>query len=463
MADPVKSEPHLVTRGRSRWPIVATLLALGALGSAKGAEAQNLLLGPAARRVKAKIDLDPKLPTGVIRHESLALPTKLPQACSQQLPLCVAFSPKTEPVAPLALAALEQAYRRLVYAAGLPQPLTQHQALLWQLEAQQTPFSTLLTPARGSAFEQASLVCRSGVTTSMTRNAWLCVGEAIAARLDAAESPRSRRAYAVSLAWQYASPTEYDASVDRLALTRGNQQPESSLVGREEVAAAPTTALFLSYLEQSLGNRDASSLVTGLFALSAQPSTPESLRYNNEPDWLDVLRASLGDSRNEYAQHLNAFAAARAQLPFGRGPLANAPWLGDMATLSSAWVLKASSLPRRVAARRPIEPLGLVAVRIDLDVPTKDLVLALRVEWETPVPFSWTVVKLDANNEEQGRLDLTFEPRVTAAEKHITALDNTKSLLVLGTNLGDLDATHLLEPDHSPFEPHGCTVYVVKL
>ena len=86
-----------------------------------------------------------------------------------------------------------------------------------------------------------------------------------------------------------------------------------------------------------------------------------------------------------------------------------------------------------------------------------------RVEWEEPVPFTWTVVKLDALGKELGRLDFAYEPRVSSAEKQITALEGTKTLLILGTNLGGTDATHLLDPDRAPFEPHGCTVYVARL
>jgi hypothetical protein len=100
---------------------------------------------------------------------------------------------------------------------------------------------------------------------------------------------------------------------------------------------------------------------------------------------------------------------------------------------------------------------------VDIDVPAKDLSLALRVEWENPVPFAWTVVKIDAQGHELGRMDLAFEPRTHFAEKHVTALEETRTLLILGTNLGGVDATHLLDPDYAPFEPHGCTVYVVRM
>jgi hypothetical protein len=369
----------------------------------------------------------------------------------------------------IALGSLETAYRRLVYAARLPAPIQHPEPgfgsleVSWELAPPEEPLSVALKPKLGAGFESAGLVCRSGVVTtdrrSVERNAHLCIGEAIAARLDAAESPRSRRAYAEALWWELGTPSEVDLG----DVMRANAHPHRAAVGRDEVDEAATTALLFAYLEQTLGTPTPFGLITGLFALSGQPRVPGSTRYPNEPDWLDVLRASLGDDRADFAHRLGAFAAARAQLGTSDGPLANLAWAGSLARITPDWSLRVSSLPRRVASIKPILPLGVVAVQIDIDVPTQDLALALRVDWETPVPFAWTALKLDAASREIGRIDLAFEPRVTSAEKRIVALDGTRSLLVLGTNLGGIDATHLLDPDHAPFEAHGCTVYVVQL
>jgi hypothetical protein len=299
--------------------------------------------------------------------------------------------------------------------------------------------------------------------TTLEHDAWRCVGEAIAARLDAAEGAEARRAYAEMLLLRLAEPNPVWSDAARLEAVRGLAAPYRSLVGRDDVSQSMSTALFFDYLENTLGTATPAALTTGLFALSSELRKPASPRFINEPDWLDALREAQGDDRVEFARRINAFASARARLGTPDGSLGDVAWLGQLAPLVPDWVLPASSLPRRVASRYPIEPLGLTAVRIELDVPTKDLTVALRVDWEVPVPFSWTVVKLDANGRELGRLDFAFEPRVTFAEKHVTALDETRSLLVLGTNLGGIDASHLLDPDHAPFEPHSCTVYAVRL
>lgn len=458
-------------------------------------QAQSLLLGPPVRRVKPKIELDPRLPSGYPRYASLAAQWPSERACSPTLPICVAVSSTNRnvgsarsvrgnasnrsraAVAPSqlelqgsqALEALESAYRRLVYAARLPAPVRAWDpdfgspALTWELVSGAGALSVELSPHIGSAFDSAAVLCRSGVADGdprqLERDAFLCVGEAIAARLDAAESPRSRRAYAETLWWELGQPGVADISAISLANAHANR----ATVGREDIEQATSTALLFEYLERSLGTATSLGLVTGLFALSSQPRRPGLGRVSNEPDWLDVLRASLGDDRTEFAHRMNEFAAARALVGRSDGPLGSLAWVANFARIVPDWELRVSSLPRRVASRNPVAPLGLVAVRVDVDVPTKDLSLAFQVEWEGPVPFTWTIVKLDAAGSEMGRIDFAFEPRVTNAEKRIVALEGVRSLLVLGVNLGGIDATHLLDPDHAPFEPHGCTLYVVRI
>ncbi|HEY5960375.1 MAG TPA: hypothetical protein VIV60_27665 [Polyangiaceae bacterium] len=454
-----------------------------------------------ARRIRAKVELDPRLPTGSWRLNQLGFDASPDLVCGLSLPVCVGRStpdrvgkPTTRRhlrAAPrksgvetniateladqrleVALSSLEQAYRRLVIAADLPAPLRRWDpshgspAVTWKLLDDDSSMQTEHWPIGGSAFESEALVCRSGVATAndatLEREAYLCIGEAIAMRLDAAESPRSRSAFAKALWWEFGRP----GAADTFEIERVNAQPYRAAVGRDERAEAASTAQLFEYLEHSLGTAAPFALVTGLFAVSGQPRTKvtkANARYVNEPDWLDVIRESLEDNRADFAHRVNAFAAARAQLGNPDGPLGHLAWAGKAAKLRADWDIRVSSLPRRVASNQPIEPLGSMLVRLDVDVPTKDLSLAIHVEWEPPVPFTWAAVKLDAQGNEMGRIDFAYEPRVTTAEKRIMALDGTRTLLILGTNLGGIDAAHLLDPDHAPFEPHGCTVYVVKL
>ncbi|MGC4065681.1 MAG: hypothetical protein QM784_13740 [Polyangiaceae bacterium] len=467
--------------------------------------AQNLLLGPLARRVRAKIELDPRLPTGPERRLQLATDPPSPErACSFRLPLCVEYEHRTEHWAADALSFLEHAYRRAVYGASLPAPLTTEHPLVFRLVPRDTErnasahgsaadadveLATELVTDLGAAFERAGMVCRFGVTTApertrahsanhrdsnesgddetaianrdaLRRAAWHCVGEAIAARLDAAEGPTTRRAYAQALAWELATPSEYPADPDRALLVRANAQPSLGISSGNPTYDASALALLYSYLDFSLGSPQPLGLPTGLLAMSAQPRTAETARFQNEPDWLDVLRDSLGDSQLELARQLNAFALARSRMGHGDGALSPLHWLTALAPLVPDWELPLNTLPRKVASLYPIQPLGFIAVRVELDHHNTSIHYALRADWESPSPFTWTVVKLDAQTQVLGRMDLAFEPRATAAEKQLEEFGATTALLVLGTNLGGLDTTHLLDPDRAPFEPHGCTVYV---
>ena len=75
----------------------------------------------------------------------------------------------------------------------------------------------------------------------------------------------------------------------------------------------------------------------------------------------------------------------------------------------------------------------------------------------------WKIVKLDDKGQEIGRIDVAFEQRGTEIERRVVTLEGTRSLLIVGTNLGGVDLAHPFDPDHEPFEPHGCTVYVGRL
>jgi hypothetical protein len=56
-----------------------------------------------------------------------------------------------------------------------------------------------------------------------------------------------------------------------------------------------------------------------------------------------------------------------------------------------------------------------------------------------------------------------FVERGTSIEQNLADLEGVQALMVVGTNLGGVDLAHPFDPDLSPFEPHGCTVYLTKL
>jgi len=437
--------------------------AAGLLALPTAAFAQSLLLGPAPRRIKSRPQYDPALPTGAERAPQLAIAELgLSRFCSGSRPVCVAWDPRDKTTLVLeALSQLEFAYDHLVLVLGLPVPrkADDGQPLTWQLAPQDEPLKVQLLPNLSAGFDTASVVCRSGTRKELERSAHLCVGEAIAARLDPAETPEVRRAYALQLWWSVGS--FYDSDIMGLAQAQSN--PQAALLARDNISSAPATALFFDYLDHKFGSESMAALPTGLISLSAQHTPPEAWRFINQPDVADVLRATFDDNLSVWAHRLVDFAIARETLTDGIGALAPLAAIGAMAHPRIDWVIKASTLPRRVAPALPLQPWGSVYVQIDLDIPTEKLELGIKTEWEAPVPMVWQIVKLDEAGKEMGRIDIAFEQRGTESERRLVALEATRSLLIVGTNLGGVDLAHPFDPDHEPFEPHSCTVYVGRM
>lgn len=454
----VKSLRHL-----NRVCAVGVFLTAG-LGFPIGpAQAQSVLLGPAPRLIKSKPVYDSRLPTGALRAPQYAGEEPgLAHLCSPRRPLCVAWS-QADKGAPVldALTKLDAAYDQLVVALGLPEPRRSDagRAVTWHLTATHNPLTVSLEPNLSAGFDTASVVCRSGAEPNLTRSAYLCMGEAIAARLDPAETPEVRRAYALYLWWMLGEFTSEDVN----GLSRVQSNPHAAVLTRDKLAQAPATALLFEYLDRSFGTESYGALPTGMLALSAARTPADATRYLNQPDVADVLRATFDDEAPVWAHHVLDFSIARDLAFEGKNALLPLSVLGDLVRPRIDWTFKVSSLPRRVAPAYPLEPWGSVYVQIDIDVPTEKLEIGIKTEWEAPVSMVWKIVKLDEKGEELGRIDVAFEQRGTEIERRIVTLENTRRLLIVGTNLGGVDLAHPFDPDHEPFEPHGCTIYVGRL
>lgn len=442
---------------------VGVFLAAGLGFSVGEARAQSILLGPAPRLVKSRPVYDPSLPTGALRGPQLATEEPgLAHLCSPRRPVCVAWSRSDERAPVLdALTKLDAAYDGLVLALGLPEPRRSDagRALTWRITAANEPLAVHLEPNLGAGFDTASVVCRSGAGPDLTRLAHLCVGEAIAARLDPAETPEIRRAYALNLWWTLGEFTPRDVN----GLARVQSNPQAPLMARDDLSQAPASALLFEYLDRRFGNESMAALPTGMLALSAARTPAQAPRYVNQPDAADVLRATFDDELPVWAHHVLDFAVARDLAFGGKDALLPLSILGDVVRPRIDWIIKASSLPRRVAPAYPLMPWGSVYVQIDLDVPTDKLELGVKAEWEPPVSMVWKILKLDDKGQEIGRVDVAFEQRGIEIERRVVTLEGTRSLLIVGTNLGGVDLAHPFDPDHEPFEPHGCTIYVGRL
>lgn len=466
----IRGVPRRPNRDPGRQPVQPKRRALArAVGGALLVSATSLAAREASEPVAppAASRGEVALPTGVA-IDSAPRPASAAQPfCSFVRPVCVQAA-GNDGGALAALDALEQAYERIVLALGLPEPLPDgllggSAALDAYLVPADRAFSSSADPPLAGPFARASTFCRLPATRDpflMQRAATLCVAEAVANALDSAETPGLRRGFGTFLWWVTGLPTALDFE----AIDDVQRHPERPIAGRELSEQSEGSALFFEYLEHALGVAGPADLAASLFAAAASPR-PAGLHYDNEPDLFDVLRHTLDSNRFRFARLMSDFAVSRAfvgsredglHLPMMR-------WAGAFGRPRFDWVIPFSSLPRRVAVKPPIDSTGTVLVWLELDALPERTSLGFQAEWEAPVTFDWQLVRLGPNGEELGRVAVPFEERGTSVEATIGHLGGVSAVLAVGTNLETVELAHPFDPDVSPYEPHGVTLYFAKL
>lgn len=469
--------------GRGAWLALSLLatLSVAAPRLAAQVEAPSLLLGGGEATTKAEAPLDPGLPTGsrvVIARRPQALGLS---ACSAREPVCVHGDRRVSAdLLQSYIGALEEARGLLVGALGLPPPLADALGPSPGLD-----LYLLATPSAGDDLEvlgdaplpgidRSSAFCRARpLREELRRQSMTCVAEALQLGLDAAETPFARRAVAAYL-WHTVGGR---SNADLLAIDRFQANPQLSFLGRERTRESEGAALFFHFLDRRLGAGRRGILPAALMQMSrrvapsgpqpdagVQPQWPRG-EWNNEPDGLDVLRRAFVERERTFDDFLLDFAVWRAFLGSRDGG-SNAPellWLGDAGRVRFEWALKSSSLPRRVAPLRPIEPLGTTYLWLEVDRVTIGKTLAFQAEWELPAALRWTVVAIDASGQPVQRYDLPYVPNATSAERTIENQQDAAAFLIVGTSVGGVDLAHPIDPDHEPLEPHGFTVYLAEI
>ena len=450
------------------WLTVGSLLLSSGLGWSQKERGRPLLLGGPLSSSAAQIPLDPRLPRGALRHFSSHPPSDELPACSFRYPVCVTRThdvPTSRTL--LALASLERAYRRLVVVLGLPAPTPVSNftspTLELRLSEDGPPMLSTLEALSVGLHDSGASSCESSATSAelLERAATQCVGEAIGRRLDAGTTPHLLRAYATSLWWVTGQPTALDVE----AVDHVQQRPQEPLVDRDLGLSSEGAALWFEQLEARRGLTHPGKLSTHLLALAASMTPADAPRWHNEPDIFDVLRHSTGLDQVEYARLLNQVAIDRAFVGTRDDGthLPSLGWTGDFGRIRFDWLLKYSSLPRRVAAREGIAPTGAFYVLLELDDVALDATLGFRAEWEPPVAFAWSLVQVDEQGREMKRLEVPFQAKATRAEQRLVDFQGAAYVLAIGTNLGGLGAEHPFDPDIAPYETHGCTVYLAAL
>jgi hypothetical protein len=467
--------------GWFRRPLGLVVAALGiAVPPASTAHAQRkqrydppLLFGIDEPPPERRVEVDPRLPVGA-EIVARARPYATTPACSFRAPVCVHTAPGVDPRAALdALDGLERAYEKLVGALELPAPLPDggrggSEALdLYLVPSERTalPFERVQVFAdarRFGGFDAAPGFCIASAELGALaeRAATLCLGEAIALALDPAETPHTRRAFATELFWLTAAPTSFDFE----AVAAVQRAPARALADRELSPRSEGAALFFDFLELSRGVGSPGMLSAALLSASAQVTPPEAAVWHNEPDSFDVLRHTFDQNEQEMAEMLGNLAVARAfggDRDDGQHPLL-LEWAGAFGAPRFEWVIPFSKLPKRVRLA-PIDPTGAAFVWLDLDGAPAGKTLGFQAEWEPPAEFRWQLVKIDADGNELGRIDVPFQERQTKVEARIVELTGARAILVVGTHLERVALEHPFDPDVAPFEPHSALVYLVAM
>lgn len=365
------------------------------------------------------------------------------------------------------LSALAEAYALLVHGLGLPAPLSDAgaggtsalDAYLFAADAAE-PFEVRRDPAL-SPSDRTSAHCVLAAAWSRERlhAAW-CVAEAILLGLDAAEGDGVRRALAAHLASLVGgSSTALGAAIDDV-----QANPQLGLLTRDLHEDSAGASIFFQALDARLGASGPGVLPASLFALARARSPRGAPEWSDEPDLVDVLRQTLG-GEEALSDFVLSQAVTRAFLGSrddGSG-LPSLLWLGDLGRVRFDWVLEASSLPRRVAPLRPLEPLGASYSWLVLDRVSIDKALAFRAEWEAPVAMRWSLVAVDAQGRALKRYDLPYVEGATRAERTLEDHHGAAALLIVGTSLGGAGPAHPFDPALEPWQPHGFTIYLAEL
>jgi hypothetical protein len=253
-------------------------------------------------------------------------------------------------------------------------------------------------------------------------------------------------------------------ALDVQAIDDAQRQPERALAARDAEPSAAASLLF-DFLERARSSQRSGGLVTSLLSAAASTTASNAFEWNDEPDAFDVLRHSLDEDTGKMATLLGQYAVSRAFLgdrddgthpPYGE-------WAGAFGRANYDWVIRFSSLPRRVRASRPIEPTGVELIWVDLDEVPIGVSLGFESEWEAPVAFRWTLISVDEHGQEMARVDVPFQERGRSSEGRVVNLMGVRAVLAIGVNMGGVDLGHPFDPDLDPFEAESCTAYFARM
>ena len=234
------------------------------------------------------------------------------------------------------------------------------------------------------------------------------------------------------------------AAINRFQRTpwRGiNEIPRESFAG---------SMLFPSFLDSTHGVAEPGKLMTALIAISAQKSPNAEEHFHNEPDIFDALRKVTKARDHEFADVLANFAIARAFAGdrSDGSHLIDTEHFGALARPRFEWAVDYDSFPRRLAPAHPVHPTGSSFLWVDFGNADTSAGLLVKVEWEESFVFMWSLVRVDQNGRELGRVTKGAMWGKNELVLSIADLKGAAGVLIVGVSLGNDDRSEPFDPDH---------------
>lgn len=273
--------------------------------------------------------------------------------------------------------------------------------------------------------------------------------------IDAAADP----AIAASSAAYVASIAEACDGAFLAAIDDYQSQPWAA-VSRQDIAGGRGAMLLPWFMQARHGIPETVDLLHALWVNGMQHTPPGASRWNNEPDFIDVLRSFQKDRGASFGELLLDYAIDRAFVGARDDGIHMdaTTWLGDAGRVRFESRFPWSSLPQWIRPSHPIEPTGGVYLWIDLkDVP-KDASLGFRAEWDEPAVFRFALLRLGLDGQEIGKLAPLTQERSSSVEANLEHLEGAAAILVVGVNAGALAGEFRFDPDEAPPEPAGCMI-----
>ncbi len=235
------------------------------------------------------------------------------------------------------------------------------------------------------------------------------------------------------------------AVCDARAEEEGSAASDELANGPRARAFSEGASLFWSRIDRAFA-RTPFAIVMASWALSPTMTPVAAMRWEGEPDAFDVLRVSFQNALSTGStldDLLLDTAVARASRD-------------EVSPVTLDWDIAWPASPKRLAPRAPVFPTGSSYVKIRREGAAVGARLRVEITWEEHALFRWTLVKLDADGRELGRVGIKAPNRATEAQMTLADLGGVDSLLLVGTNVGD--PTYRFDPDDDVWEPHGWLV-----